>query len=167
MLARRAFIPEAQRPASFDARPYTVPCVTEHGLTFTSPVTMIVGENGSGKSTLVEAIADTYWYGYFGDATTINRTLMRLDVLQNEVRSVDQQWSVTWVSGIPRLTLATRFARGQINKKSYRATFTRNELGKLVEESQRTFSAGELKAPLQDAVIGAGWIWRGLVIGKL
>ncbi|MCI2424024.1 AAA family ATPase [Saccharopolyspora sp. K220] len=63
MLVRRAFIPDAQRPESFDAWPYTVPCVAElaeHGLTFTSPVTMIVGENGSGKSTLVEAIAEGF-----------------------------------------------------------------------------------------------------------
>ncbi|MGI8308127.1 AAA family ATPase [Saccharopolyspora hattusasensis] len=63
MLVRRAFIPEALRPDSFDAWPYTVPCVAElaeHGLTFEAPVTMLVGENGSGKSTLVEAIAEAF-----------------------------------------------------------------------------------------------------------
>ncbi|MGW3467299.1 AAA family ATPase [Saccharopolyspora sp. NPDC000995] len=63
MLVRRAYIPEAQRPEAFDAWPYTVPCVAElaeHGLTFTAPVTMLVGENGSGKSTLVEAIAEGF-----------------------------------------------------------------------------------------------------------
>ncbi|MDA0632151.1 AAA family ATPase [Nonomuraea sp. MCN248] len=32
--------------------------LVEHGLTFTQPVTFLVGANGSGKSTLVEAIAD-------------------------------------------------------------------------------------------------------------
>ncbi|MFI6174902.1 AAA family ATPase [Nonomuraea sp. NPDC051191] len=32
--------------------------LVEHGLTFTRPVTFLVGENGSGKSTVVEAIAD-------------------------------------------------------------------------------------------------------------
>ncbi|MEV0699058.1 AAA family ATPase [Saccharopolyspora sp. NPDC050389] len=63
MLVRRAYIPEAQRPASLDTWPYTVPCVAdlaEHGLTFNAPVTMLVGENGSGKSTLVEAIAEGF-----------------------------------------------------------------------------------------------------------
>ncbi|KAA5826511.1 AAA family ATPase [Saccharopolyspora hirsuta] len=63
MLVRRAYIPDAQRPESFDAWPYTVPCVAElagRGLTFTAPVTMLVGENGSGKSTLVEAIAEGF-----------------------------------------------------------------------------------------------------------
>lgn len=112
-------------------------------------------------------IADAHWCGYFGNATTISRTLMRLDVSRHQVRSADQEWSVTWVGGAPRLTLAGKFARGQISKRSYSATFTRDERGRLVAESQRTFSAGELKAPLQDAVTGAGWTWRGLVIGKL
>ncbi|MGW5645527.1 AAA family ATPase [Saccharopolyspora sp. NPDC003752] len=63
MLVRRAYIPEAQRPESLDTWPYTVPCVAElaeRGLTFTAPVTMLVGENGSGKSTLVEAIAEGF-----------------------------------------------------------------------------------------------------------
>lgn len=30
------------------------------GLTFTAPVTLLVGENGSGKSTIIEAIAEAY-----------------------------------------------------------------------------------------------------------
>ncbi|WP_029534817.1 hypothetical protein [Saccharopolyspora spinosa] len=112
-------------------------------------------------------IADAHWYGYFGNVTTINRTLMRLDPSKHEVRSLDQEWSVTWAGGTPRLTLATRYARGQINKKSCSATFMRDEQGKLVKESQRKFSTGELKPPLEEAVTGAGWTWRGLVIGKL
>ncbi|CAM05404.1 putative ATPase [Saccharopolyspora erythraea NRRL 2338] len=63
MLVRRAYIPRADRPDSFDVWPYTVPCVAElaeRGLGFDSPVTMLVGENGSGKSTLVEAIAEGF-----------------------------------------------------------------------------------------------------------
>ncbi|MDA3626435.1 AAA family ATPase [Saccharopolyspora oryzae] len=63
MLVHRAYIPDAQRPESFDTWPYTVPCVAElaeRGLTFNAPVTMLVGENGSGKSTLVEALAESF-----------------------------------------------------------------------------------------------------------
>ncbi|MER5391132.1 hypothetical protein [Saccharopolyspora sp. NPDC002686] len=112
-------------------------------------------------------IADANWYGYFGNAATVGRTLMRLDASRHQVRSADQEWSVTWMRGTPQLTLALRCARGQINKKSYNATFARDGQGKLAEESRRTFSAGELKSPLQEAVTGAGWTWRGLVMGKL
>ncbi len=42
-----------------DAYPFTLPWLShrDFDLTFTAPVTIIVGENGSGKSTLIEAIA--------------------------------------------------------------------------------------------------------------
>lgn len=63
MLVCGASIPEALRPDTFDAWPYSVPCVAElaeHGLRFESPITFLVGENGSGKSTLVEAIAEGF-----------------------------------------------------------------------------------------------------------
>ncbi|MGH3827392.1 MAG: AAA family ATPase [Pseudonocardiaceae bacterium] len=63
MLVRRAYIPERLRPASHDTWTYTVPCVAELadvGLSFTSPVTFLVGENGSGKSTLIEAFAEAF-----------------------------------------------------------------------------------------------------------
>jgi predicted ATPase len=43
--------------------PFTVPAIrslAESGITFTKPVTFLVGENGSGKSTIVEAIAEVF-----------------------------------------------------------------------------------------------------------
>lgn len=43
--------------------PFTLPCVKalrDEPLTFTSPITIFVGENGSGKSTLIEGIAQAY-----------------------------------------------------------------------------------------------------------
>jgi predicted ATPase len=63
VLVRRAFVPEGLRPESGDEWPFSVPCVRElleHGMRFTKPVTLLVGENGSGKSTLVEALAEGY-----------------------------------------------------------------------------------------------------------
>lgn len=43
--------------------PFNVPAVAqllEEGLTFTVPITFLVGENGSGKSTVIEALAEAY-----------------------------------------------------------------------------------------------------------
>lgn len=63
MLVRRAYVPERLRPASYDAWPYTIPCVADladEGLRFSSPVTFLVGENGSGKSTIIEALAEAF-----------------------------------------------------------------------------------------------------------
>ncbi|GAB2662655.1 AAA family ATPase [Saccharopolyspora gloriosae] len=63
MFVRRARVREAHHPESWRSWPFSVPCVrdvAENGVTFTKPVTMLVGENGSGKSTLVEAIAEGF-----------------------------------------------------------------------------------------------------------
>lgn len=62
MLVHRARIHAALVPER-RSWPFTVPCVAElvdRGMTFTKPVTFLVGENGSGKSTLVEAFAEAY-----------------------------------------------------------------------------------------------------------
>lgn len=65
MFVDRVYVPQQLAPdrAGRDRWPFTVPCVAElleHGLTFTRPVTFLVGDNGSGKSTLVEAIAESF-----------------------------------------------------------------------------------------------------------
>ena len=56
------FIESVRLPADIpDGWPFTMEPVRQlatQGLTFTRPVTFLVGENGSGKSTLVEALAD-------------------------------------------------------------------------------------------------------------
>lgn len=52
--------PDAVQPEEW---PWDVPAVhhlAAHGLTFTAPVTFLVGENGSGKSTIVEAVAEGF-----------------------------------------------------------------------------------------------------------
>lgn len=62
MLVHRARIHAALVPEQ-RSWPFTMPCVAElvgRGMTFTKPVTFLVGENGSGKSTLVEAFAEAY-----------------------------------------------------------------------------------------------------------
>lgn len=63
MFVSRAHVPEHLKSFDLDDWPYIVPSVAEvveHGLTFTHPVTFLVGDNGSGKSTLVEAIAEGF-----------------------------------------------------------------------------------------------------------
>src|SRR5438034_5460313 len=53
-------------------------------------------------------IVDATWYEIFAKAG-LKRTakvLMRLDPDKHEVRAVDQDWSVEWSAGVPRLSLA-------------------------------------------------------------
>ncbi|PRW62955.1 AAA family ATPase [Actinopolyspora mortivallis] len=78
MFVRRAYIREANRPGRAERGrwPFTVPCVAElaeHGLTFHTPVTFLVGDNGSGKSTLVEAIAEGFGLDSYGGRLAAKR----------------------------------------------------------------------------------------------
>lgn len=76
MLVHRAYIPDDLRPDDYGTWPYTVPAVAElaeHGLTFTAPVTFLVGENGSGKSTIVEAIAEGFKLDSYGGRSGVKR----------------------------------------------------------------------------------------------
>jgi predicted ATPase len=57
--------PDADRPKDY---PFTLPFLrdTDWELTFTTPVTILIGENGTGKSTLIEAIASLSGYDEAG-----------------------------------------------------------------------------------------------------
>ena len=56
---------DAERPAAY---PFNLPFLQDPDfeLSFTTPVTIIVGENGTGKSTLIEAIAALSGYDEAG-----------------------------------------------------------------------------------------------------
>lgn len=62
MFVERAHVPESLHPGD-GAWPFTVPAVAAlaaDGLSFTRPITFLVGDNGSGKSTIVEALAEGF-----------------------------------------------------------------------------------------------------------
>src|SRR5450432_3823540 len=54
---QRVFV-VADRIKDADVFPYSLPVVKGLSLSFTNPVTFLVGENGSGKSTIIEGIAE-------------------------------------------------------------------------------------------------------------
>lgn len=59
LLVERAYV--VPEPDDFDLWPFSLPPVRQlcsEGISFSRPVTMLVGENGSGKSTLIEALAE-------------------------------------------------------------------------------------------------------------
>jgi hypothetical protein len=114
-------------------------------------------------------IVDAKWYEIFAKAglTNVFKILMRLDPEKNEVRAVDQEWSVEWRAGTPRLSLAAEAFRGQKKEISFGTAYSFTENGELGQIYNYRFSTGELKPPLQDAVTSAGWTWRGVAFGKL
>ncbi|MFF5039846.1 AAA family ATPase [Streptomyces nigra] len=69
MIVERAYAHVSEGEAAGGRWPWSMPCVRqllEEGLTFSAPVTFLVGENGSGKSTLVEALAEGFGLDSWG-----------------------------------------------------------------------------------------------------
>ncbi|MFI9585446.1 hypothetical protein ACIHCQ_27120 [Streptomyces sp. NPDC052236] len=114
-------------------------------------------------------ILEPAWQTFFV-RTQVSRALqirMRLVPAGHEVRALDRQWEVTWVGGTARLALSAEYSRGQVNTVSRRWTVGRDAEGGLEATETFRFDNSALKGPLQDAVLGAGWTWRGVVSGKL
>ncbi|MFE4638539.1 hypothetical protein ACFRJ1_34915 [Streptomyces sp. NPDC056773] len=114
-------------------------------------------------------IREPAWHTFFA-RTQVSRVLqiqLRLDPAAREVRSVDKQFEVTWLGGTPRLALSAEAERGQVSTVSWRRKVERGADGGLEATEVFRFDNSDLKDPLREAVLGAGWTWRGVVFGKL
>lgn len=112
---------------------------------------------------------ESAWQSFFA-RTRVSRVFqvrMRLVPEKNEVRSLDQQYEVTWVGDTPRLAISAGAQRGQVQTVSKQWTLGGGRGGGLEATETFSFDSSELKSPLRDAVLGAGWTWRGVVTGKL
>jgi hypothetical protein len=89
---------------------------------------------------------------------------MRLVPERREVRALDREWEVTWVGGTPRLALSGEKSRRQVRTVSRRWTVEWGADGHIRWTEDFRFDSGELKTPLQEAVLAAGWTWRGVLL---
>lgn len=114
-------------------------------------------------------ILDPAWQTFFARAqlSRVFQVRMRLVAEKHEVRSLDQQFEVTWVGDTPRLAVAAEAQRGQVQTVSKRWTLVGSEDGGLEATETFSFDSADLKNPLQDTILGAGWTWRGVITGKL
>ncbi|MEU2788803.1 hypothetical protein [Streptomyces sp. NPDC007100] len=113
-------------------------------------------------------ISDPAWHTFFARTQT-DRALqiqMRLVPASHEVRALDRQLEVTWVGGTPRVAVSAAYSRGQVKTVSRHWTVGRGTGGGLEETEGFRFDSSEIKEPLRDAVLEAGWTWRGVVSGK-
>ncbi|MEU9185093.1 hypothetical protein AB0D14_11110 [Streptomyces sp. NPDC048484] len=92
---------------------------------------------------------------------------MRLVPEKREVRAIDQQFEVKWVGDTPTLAISAEAQRGQVKTVSKRWALSKDRDGDLEATETFSFDSSDLKNPLQDTVLGAGWTWRGVVSGKL
>ena len=114
-------------------------------------------------------IVDASWYEIFAkaDLKRVFKVLMKFDNQAKEVRSVDQEWSVEWHAGVPKLSLAATWSRGQSRQVSFGRAYGITKQGHFGEVYRYNFSTAVIKTPLQDAATNAGWVWRGIAYGKL
>jgi len=114
-------------------------------------------------------IVDATWYEIFAKAglKKVFKVLMKLDPEKHEVRAVDQEYSVEWRAGVPKLSLAAEAFRGQKKEISFGTAYAFTENLEFGQVYRYKFNTGEIKGPLQEAVTGAGWAFWGVAFGKL
>ncbi|WP_307163887.1 hypothetical protein [Streptomyces rishiriensis] len=114
-------------------------------------------------------VREPSWHAHFV-RVRMHRTLtirMRLLPGAHEVRSVDEQREVTWIGDPPRPGVAREFGRGQVTAVSRQWSVERGPDGRRHLQETYRFDPAELKDPLRDAVLAAGWTWRGVAFGRL
>ena len=114
-------------------------------------------------------IVDASWYEIFAKAHLEKsfKVLMRLDAGKHEVRAVDQEWSVEWRAGVPTPSLSAEAFRGTKTSIQFGTGYAFTEELRPGEVYRYKFATGELKTPLQEAVLAAGWTWQPVAFGKL
>lgn len=95
------------------------------------------------------------------------RFRMRLVPETHEVRVVEEGREVTRVGDPPRLKISGRYTRGPDRTVSRHDTIGRGADGRLEATETWRFDSAELRDPLRNAVLTAGWTWRSVVFGRL
>lgn len=113
--------------------------------------------------------AEPAWQTLFvqSQLTRAVRFRMRLVREDHEVRVVEEGREVTRVGNPPRLKISGQYTRGPDRTVSRHRTIGRGESGRLEATETYRFDSAELRDPLRDVVLTAGWTWRGVIFGRL
>jgi len=127
-----------------------------------------------GASEGVDAIAewkivDSSWYEIFGKAglSKVFKIYLKLDPGTHEVRASDREYSVSWSAGLPTIKLAVSAFRGQSQSIEFGKAWAFTETLAPGQVYNYRFDTGEIKKPIQEAVTGCGWTYKGVAFGKL
>ncbi|URM92254.1 hypothetical protein LUW75_22430 [Streptomyces sp. MRC013] len=95
----------------------------------------------------------------------VERTLkiwMRLCPGEREVRAMDEQWEVTRAGSPPGRIVARAHGRGPIRGIHKEWVLEKGPGGRRRRVETFSFNSQDLKDPLRNTVLGAGWTWRGV-----
>ncbi|MFJ2593284.1 hypothetical protein [Streptomyces erythrochromogenes] len=88
---------------------------------------------------------------------------MRFVPAQREVRTLDERVQLTWVGDPPRLAVTREFGSGPSTTVSREWTYEKGLDGRRRKVETFRFDSRDMKNPLRDMVLDAGWTWRGVV----
>ncbi|MFI2643223.1 hypothetical protein [Streptomyces sp. NPDC018610] len=92
----------------------------------------------------------------------IFKTRMRLDPSRHEVRVCDELKEVTRAGGPPGRIVARKSGCGpRLHIVSWKGHYERGPDGRRQRVEEVRFDSRDMRDPLQQAVLGAGWTWRG------
>ena len=156
-----------KRPGS-DVAPHAAEDVRAALLSLNGPDVPYVVRDGAPEGADLVAewrLMEPAWRPFFA-RTQLSRRIrvrMRLVPAGHVVRALDEHWKVKWVEGVP---VSREYGRGPVSTKSKQWTVGRGAEGGLEMTETFSFDSSDLKDPLRDAVLRAGWTWRGVVFGK-
>ena len=129
----------------------------------------VVDGTAAGVDLIAEwKIVDARWYEIFAKAglTRAFTISLRLDAERREVRARDQEVRVEWKAAVPTLTRSKEWSRGQTWSFSAGTAYGFTETLAPGQIYSYRFSTEEIKRPIQQAVTGCGWTYKGVVLGK-
>jgi hypothetical protein len=114
-------------------------------------------------------IVDASWHEIFAKAglTKTFRIFMKLHPEDHEVRTVDREQTVSWSAGLPTVKLAVSSFRGQTQSIEFGKAYAFTETLAPGQVYNYHFDTREIKKPLQEAVTGCGWTYKGVAFGRL
>ncbi|MFD9034591.1 hypothetical protein ACFVZW_26155 [Streptomyces sp. NPDC059567] len=86
------------------------------------------------------------------------KTRMRLVPESREVRTLDERWEESTPD-----SLGKRYGRGPAPHIARQWTYERGPDGRRQKVETLRFDSRDMSNPLREAVLGAGWIWRGVL----
>ncbi|HEV8308464.1 MAG TPA: hypothetical protein VGW35_12415 [Methylomirabilota bacterium] len=130
----------------------------------------IVSGSAEGVDLIAEwKIVDAQWYEVFAKAglSKVFRVHLKLDPHAHRVRAKDQEYTVAWSAGVPRLSLAVTSFKGQTHAIEFGTAYAFTETLAPGRVYHYRFDTREIKQPIQDVVTSCGWIYKGVAFGAL
>ncbi|WP_309237757.1 hypothetical protein [Streptomyces albidus (ex Kaewkla and Franco 2022)] len=111
-------------------------------------------------------LTEPAWRTFFASTQLGRRIRIRMRIMpgDHEIRALDEQWKIKWVGGVP---VSQEYGRGPVKTVSKEWTLGRGAEGGLEVTETFSFDSSDLKDPLRNTVLTAGWTWRGVVFGRL